>query len=65
MKIENRGRIPGGNIRKYQDVICPSLDSTIDYRVAEQVKRKLYTAAYDRKRREMKLQEQKGQSIKS
>ena len=65
MRIENRGRVPAGNIRVYKEIIEPTLDSAIDYRVAERVWHKRLNAKYARIRREKKLQDKKGQSIKS
>lgn len=65
MRIENRGRIPAGNTRVSGGILPPTIDSTIDYRVADRVWHKQLNAKYARARREMKLQEQKGQSIKS
>ena len=65
VRVENRGRVPAGNIRVYKEIIEPTLDSAIDYRVAERVAHRGYAAKYARVRREKKLQDKKGQSIKS
>ena len=65
VRIEDRGRVPAGNIRVYKEIIEPTLDSAIDYRVAERVAHRGYAAKYARVRREKKLQDKKGQSIKS
>ena len=65
MRIENRVRVPAGNIRVYKEIIEPTLDSAIDYRVADRVVHRGHNATYSRIRREKKFQDKKGQSIKS
>ena len=66
VRIENRGRIPAGNTRVAGGVLPPTIDSTIDYRVADRVVHRGHNATYSRERREKKLlQDKKGQSIKS
>lgn len=63
MRIENRGRVSAGNIRVYKEIIEPTLDSAIDYRVADRVVHRGHNATYSRERREKKLlQDKKGQS---
>lgn len=63
VRIENRGRVSAGNIRVYKEIIEPTLDSAIDYRVADRVVHRGHNATYSRERREKKLlQDKKGQS---